>query len=128
MFDIDDLKQIIDENMEERKCESERGREIVLNNARYFINWLTSSAFRPVLSEFKMYLDELFTGEMRKTLGKGIFKDLNCKQRNSLEQLLDSISRKMVVDVAQNLQNSTCDFSRQQLTNTLRVLFPSMKI
>lgn len=125
LFDIDDLKQVVGENFEERRKAAERGKEIVETSAKHFTHWLSKLSLKPALAEFRQYLDQLFTQERDKSLAKGPLSNLNADQIQALDSLMQSIINKMTGDAGRNLHEITLDEDQRAMADALGLLFPT---
>ncbi|RZA18244.1 MAG: glutamyl-tRNA reductase, partial [Proteobacteria bacterium] len=123
LFDIDDLKQVVGENFEERKKAAELGRGIIIENAEAFDRWLSTRTFKPTLATFRDYLEGLVAQEMQKSLSKSPLNALDAQQHKALEALMKSIISKMAGDVGRAVHNPTEVFDSTDLTEALKILF-----
>jgi glutamyl-tRNA reductase len=68
VYDIDDLKGIIDENIEDRNREAIKGERIVDEAVINFRHWLESLDVIPTIVELRKKMNDIAKGEMKKTL------------------------------------------------------------
>jgi glutamyl-tRNA reductase len=122
-FDIDDLRQVVDRNLDGRRSAVERADGFVQNSAAQYIRWLESHAFRPVLAELDDYLDQLFKQELRRSLGKDPLKSLKPDQHDQILRMLESIRRKLMADIGLTVKSPPLELSREQILSTLAALF-----
>ncbi len=123
LFDIDDLKQVVGENFEERKKAAAVGREIIVENAEGFEKWMSTRTLKPVLATFRDYLDALVYQEMHKSLARSPLNQLDEAQQKALEAMMKSIISKMSGDVGRAVHAPTEDFDSLELTEALKILF-----
>ncbi len=123
LFDIDDLKQVVGENFEERKKAAAIGREIIIENAVDFEKWLSSRTFKPTLATFRDYLENLVKQESQKSLARSPLNQLDENQLRALDAMLKSIVNKMSGDVGKAVHNPRDEFDSNQLTEALKLLF-----
>ena len=128
LFDIDDLKQVVGENFEERKKAAAIGRHIIIDNADAFEKWLYSRTLKPTLATFRDYLDNLARQEMQKSLSRAPLNQLDESQTRALDAMLKSIVSKMAGDVGRSVHNPTENFEAAELTEALKILFTLDKI
>ena len=124
LFEIDDLQKVVDNNLEERRKAADVGRTIVRRGAKVFDQWLSTVAIKPIFANFRDYLDDLMKRELEKTLGRSIFKDLSEQQNQAIQNMLGSLAGKIVGDAARSINNPDDTVFRDQLANSLRMLFP----
>ena len=123
LFDIDDLKQVVGANFEERKKAASEGLMLVHRSAENFVNWLSSLRLKPAIKDFKGYLEDLLTQELTKTIQKSPNDSFTKKQKESLELMMQSISKKVLGDVAKGLNNAPDHRSSLEIANTLSNIF-----
>ena len=123
LFDIDDLKQVVGANFEERKKAASEGLMLVHKSAENYIDWLSSLRVKPAIKDFKSYIDDLLSQELKKTLQKSTDGSFSEKQQESLGLMIQSISKKVLGDVARNLNKSSNDRDSIELANTLSTIF-----
>ena len=128
LFDIDDLKQVVGENFEERKKAAEIGRHIIIENADSFEKWMSSRTLKPTLATFRDYLENLVKQEMQKSFSRAPLNQLDENQYKALDAMLKSIISKMAGDVGRSVHNPTEDFDSTELTGALKILFTLDKI
>ncbi len=124
LFEIDDLKQVVDGNIKERELAAEKAKGIIAESAGQYLKWISGLNIKPVLSGFRSYLDDLIQREAKKTLSKSHFDDLDTKQKSSIENLLQSLAGKISSDAGARIHNPPEGFFQQDLADALKVLFP----
>lgn len=130
LFEIDDLKQIVDTNIQERQQEAHKAVEIINSSVDTFSKWLDSRAIQPALASFNDYLNKTFEKELSKTLEKEIFKSLNEEQKNHIHSLLKAISGRLSADAAKNIRDPKQETSLlgEQLAHALQNIFSLDKL
>ena len=124
LFDIDDLKQVVGENYEERRKAAEKGKVIIHESAENFLTWMGSQKLKPALAGFRTYTDILFAQEKAKSLSKGPLSSLQDDQKQALDQLLKSIANKMTGDASRNVRVPPEGLFAEDLAEALQILFP----
>lgn len=124
LFDIDDLKQVVGEHMEERRAAAEKGRRIIEEQADATMRWLNNIRLKPALSGFRNYLDDLIKRETEKTLTKGALRDLNEVQVKGLMRLMQSVAGKIAGDAGTHVNTPPEGFYQEQMAAALAALFP----
>lgn len=123
VFDIDDLKQVVGENFEERKKAAEKGRHIIIENAEAFERWMQTAHLKPTLGSFRDYLDQLIRQETQKSFGRGPLAQLDEAQQKAMDAMLKSILNKVTGDVGKAVHNPPDGQTSEQLIDTLKFLF-----
>ena len=124
LFDIDDLKQVVGENYEERRKAAEKGKKIIKESAQSFLGWMGSQKLKPALAGFRSYTDDLFDQEKNKSLAKGPLQKLDENQKKALDQLFKSIANKMSGDASRNVRQPPEGMFAEDLADSLQILFP----
>ena len=124
LFDIDDLKQVVGENYEERRKAAEQGKELINAASVNFMTWMGSQKLKPALAGFREYTDSLFEQEKTKSLSKGPLQSLNDEQKRSLDQLFKSIANKLSGDASRNVRQPPEGMYPEDLADALQILFP----
>lgn len=102
LFEVDDLKQVVDENLKERQKAAELAEGIVNQSCKSFEMWLSTLKIKPVLARYRSYLQSLVDQEMEKSLRKlGTVSD---QEAVVLDRLKQSIVSKITADMASELQ------------------------
>lgn len=122
LFDIDDLKSVVESHIEKRREALLAASSIVSESLVNFEQWLFSKELSPTLSASSQYFSDICRKEGDKTLAREIFNSLSDKQRAAITAMLDSISAKLTSDVAQALKKTQEDEARY-LTSLLENIF-----
>jgi glutamyl-tRNA reductase len=122
LFDIDDLKSVVDSHMEKRKEAMTAAAEIVTEGVQGFGRWMSHKEVAPTLSASSQYYNNILRKEATKTLARDLFIGLSDKQRESINAMLDAVATKLTGDVALALRKSTGDDARS-LASALDLIF-----
>lgn len=95
LYDIDDLKEVVEENLSQRKEEADRARAIVECEADEFQRWLKSLELQPTIVDLLTKGDAVAHKELAKTL-KRLGAEHDPEIREALEVLVHSLVRKML--------------------------------
>lgn len=127
LFDIDDLKQVVGENFEERKKAAEAGKLIVIENAANYERWLHSLNLKPALASFREYLDGLARQEFQKSFGRSPLSNLEPLAVQAVEAMLRSVVQKISADAGRIVHQPPMGYTSEQLADALKSLFPTDK-
>jgi len=92
LYDIDDLKEVVEENMAQRQEEAGKARAVVGAETVTFSNWLKSLELQPTIVDLVDRGEEIALRELGKTLKK--IGPVDEKTRSALETLVLSVGRK----------------------------------
>lgn len=95
IYDIDDLKGVVEENLEQRREEAEIAKKIINEEVTAFEGWLRSLSLKPTIIDLLNYGENLAQKELNKTL-KNLGPDLSPETRQAIEQLAFSLSKKLL--------------------------------
>ena len=123
LFDIDDLQQVVDRNKSARRAAAEQGLAFVEQSLSTFKTWLAQEDSRPVLREFRIYLENLAEREMAKTMGRNELAKLAPQERQAMEKMVKSIVNKVCSDVGRQSKNPPVGFYQDSLLQAIQALF-----
>lgn len=126
VFDIDDLQQVVDANLEERQRAAHEAKNLVNNAVEAFVAWRRTLAVKPTLAAFRSYLDQVIARESHKTLSRELFKDLNHRQREALETMFTAIAASISGDASRRVVNANTGHYPEQLADALKAIFALM--
>ncbi|WP_319466874.1 glutamyl-tRNA reductase [uncultured Pseudodesulfovibrio sp.] len=92
LYDIDDLKEVVEDNMAQRQEEAAKARMVVESETVTFGNWLKSLELQPTIVDLVDKSEEIAFRELTKTLKK--IGPVDERTRKALETLVLSVGRK----------------------------------
>ncbi len=104
LYNIDDLKGVADENLQERAIEADKAEAIVQEEVYRFVAWLDSLEQVPTIAALKQKFEDIRKKELEKSL-TGSLKDLSEKQRQALEDMTAAIVNKLLHNPISLLKN-----------------------
>jgi len=105
LFDIDDLQQVVDKNIEERQAAAAEGETLISQGVQSFEKWLNTLTIKPALQQFRAYIDDIIARESGRSLEKDILQSLNDKQKTAITAMLSAISGRICGDAGQQMKN-----------------------
>jgi glutamyl-tRNA reductase len=121
LYNIDDLKQVVEQNIERRQQEAVRAERLVAAETLKFMDWLDSLAVYPTIISLKEKAEGICQAELKKTLSH--LGALSPQQIQALEVLTQSISQKLLHDPIMFLKRNHHRQLPQQEVNLVRRLF-----
>ncbi|HIE59926.1 MAG TPA: glutamyl-tRNA reductase [Persephonella sp.] len=94
LYNIDDLKGVVDRNLEERKLEATRAEYIIDEEARKFEKWLAQIEVSPVISKVRHFANEIKSYQLEKLFNQMPY--LNEKERENIELAVNAIINKLL--------------------------------
>ncbi|MCX6129111.1 MAG: glutamyl-tRNA reductase [Proteobacteria bacterium] len=127
LFDIDDLKQVVGENYDERRKAAEKGRVIIVEHAENFSKWMHNLNLKPALGSFRDYLQSLMMQEFQKSFNRAPLNNLDESQLKAVEAMLRSVINKVNADAARAVHNPPEGYNAEFMADALKNLFPMDK-
>jgi glutamyl-tRNA reductase len=95
LYNIDDLKGVAEENLQERSNEAEKAEGIVQEEVYNFTRWIDSLEQVPTITALRQRLEDIRQRELERSLG-GNLRDLSEKQREALEDMTTAMINKIL--------------------------------
>lgn len=95
LYDIDDLKDVVEENQAQRKSEADKGRIIVQEETEKFAVWMRSLDLKPTILDLLSHGESLARKELKKTLRRLGPKAEDPEIAQALETLVSSLAHKL---------------------------------
>lgn len=94
LYDIDDLKNVVDVNRAERDKEAGQAERIVAEEAIKFMQWLQGMEVSPTIAELRKRAETIRSAEISKTLAG--LNSLSEKEKKSIESMASAIVNKLL--------------------------------
>ncbi len=121
VYDIDDLKDVIDGNLEERRKEAVKAERIVDESVIKFRSWYDNLDVIPTVVALREKIGAITRTEAEKTLG--VLKELNDQDREAVSRMTEAIVSKIMHDPTMFLKNKADKKSRNLYLDTVKKLF-----
>ena len=95
VYDIDDLKDVIDENMEERNREAVKAGRLIDEAVIRFNEWLNELDVVPTIKSLKQKMEDIVYAELEKSM-PGLMKNSDDADNDAMKKLADAIVKKMI--------------------------------
>ncbi|MCI0468956.1 MAG: glutamyl-tRNA reductase [Nitrospirae bacterium] len=119
LFDVDDLQEVIDTNMLERKKEAEKGELIIEEEVEKFIKWMSALDSVPTIVALRQRAEEVKNEELEKFKNK--FPDIDAEKMKALEYMATAIINKLIHPPTAALKEDTED--RDELIAMIKKLY-----
>lgn len=120
VYDIDDLKEIVDENIEDRNMEALKGERIVDEAVIGFRKWYESLEIVPTIVALKNKLETIARSEISKTASLRHFSKADCL---ALEKMTGAMVNKIMHDPIHFLKNTGSHIDNTVYLDMTRRLF-----
>lgn len=122
LYDIDDLKDVVEENMASRREEAERARLIIDEELARFASWLESLAAEPTIMDLIHKGEAAAQAELARTLKR--LGPVDAATSQALELMALGIAKKMIHDPIMYLKKSGMGSSApHERINAVRRIF-----
>ncbi|MDR2892754.1 MAG: glutamyl-tRNA reductase [Deltaproteobacteria bacterium] len=92
LYDIDDLKEVVEENQAQRQAEAVKAREIVAEETDAFLRWQDSLQLQPTITDLIRRTESIAESELERTLRR---LKLDAESELALRAMLRSIAKKL---------------------------------
>ncbi|MDR3176966.1 MAG: glutamyl-tRNA reductase [Desulfovibrio sp.] len=123
LYDIDDLREVVEENLLHRRSEAVRGQEIVDGETLAFCSWMRSLVLQPTIVDLVRRGEKIAGRELEKTLKRlGPLPDGAC---DALKVMLSSVVKKLNHEPITYLKKACADHPEAKLRHigTVRRIF-----
>ncbi|UCF78302.1 MAG: glutamyl-tRNA reductase [Candidatus Eiseniibacteriota bacterium] len=121
LYNIDDLKRVVEQNMQQRTEEVEAAEKIVLSGVASFSSWLNGLEATPTIVSFRKKLESIRDSEVERLFSK--VKTLDDDQKREIEKFSESLLNKVLRPPTVNLRKSASEKKGLELMSSLRILF-----
>jgi glutamyl-tRNA reductase len=121
LYNIDDLKEVVELNWERRKHEAGKAERLVAAETLKFLHWLETLEVYPTIIALKDKAEAICQAELKKTLGQ--LGPLTEQQRQALEVLTQSVTQKLLHDPIIFLKRNRRPRNPHQELDLVRRLF-----
>lgn len=121
LYDIDDLKGVLDENLKTRRENAEKAEEIVVQGEKNLLRWLNGLKVVPTIIELRKRFDEIKANEVEKALSRfGILSD---REKMIIENMAAGIIGKILHNPLTNLKKESSTSLGMLYVGTIKKLF-----
>ena len=121
VYDIDDLNNVIETNLEERQKEAARAEEIVAAEVRGFFRWLEAQQVTPTIVMLRKKFEEMKNAEVAKAIS--VLGAEDPKTKKVVESLASAILNKFLHPPIAALKKDVDGRDLTELVATVRELF-----
>jgi glutamyl-tRNA reductase len=122
LYDIDDLQNVLQANLEERKKELKRAESIVQEEVRGFLAWISSLDLVPTIVSLRERAEEIRARELDKALSM-LQTPVSDKDRKAIEAMSQAIVNKILHDPVSTLKKAEEKGDTPGLVDAVRKLF-----
>ncbi|MGH7889185.1 MAG: glutamyl-tRNA reductase, partial [Thermodesulfobacteriota bacterium] len=121
LYDIDDLKNVLDENLETRRESAEKAEEIVIQGKKNFLRWLDGLKVVPTIIQLKKRFEEIKANEFEKAVSR--LGSLSEREKSIVENMAEGIIGKILHNPLTNLKKESSSSLGALYAHTIKRLF-----
>ncbi|MBI1999935.1 MAG: glutamyl-tRNA reductase [candidate division NC10 bacterium] len=121
LYNIDDLKSVVETNLKERKREAERAEVIIDREVGVYLTWLRSLDVVPTIVSLRQRVEQIRGAELQKALGR--MDDLTPEQREVISAMSHAMVNKILHQPMTELKRRAALQDGHLYTSVLRRLF-----
>ncbi|MCX5849718.1 MAG: glutamyl-tRNA reductase [Deltaproteobacteria bacterium] len=121
LYNIDNLQDIVDENMNVRKKEAIKAEMIVDEEVARYVNWQKELESVPTIVSLRNKAAEIIQAEMEKA--SGWMQNLHRDDQEKIDNLVNSIVNKVLHSPVTVLKEESSDISSRDIVAAVRRLF-----
>lgn len=121
LYNIDNLQDIVDENMNARKKEAIKAEMIVEEEITRYVNWQKELESVPTIVSLRNMAEEIVRVEMDKAAGW--MRNLDKQEQEKIDNLVNSIVNKVLHSPVAVLKEESSEFSSRDIVAAVRRLF-----
>jgi glutamyl-tRNA reductase len=121
VYDIDDLKDVVDENIEDRNREAIKAERIIDEAVINFRQWVQGLGVVPTIKALRSKVQGIAQDEVRKTLQQ--MDHLSAKDREAIARMTESLTNKILHEPTRYLKSNGCQKDRSTTLDIARKIF-----
>ena len=121
VYDIDDLKGVVDQNIEDRNKEALKADRIIDEAVINFRQWFQGLGVVPTIKALRLKMQSVAKEEVRKTLQQ--MDHLSAQDQQAIERMTESLINKVLHEPTRYLKSNGCQKDRAASLDIARKLF-----
>jgi glutamyl-tRNA reductase len=121
VYDIDDLKGIIDENIQDRNKEAIKGERIIDEAVISFRHWYDNLNVMPTIVELRKKIEDIASGELKRT--QQTLRHLSADDLKAINRMTDAMVNKILHDPTLLLKSNGRYQDKSVYLDVVRKLF-----
>ncbi|WP_457642501.1 glutamyl-tRNA reductase, partial [Persephonella sp.] len=123
LYNIDDLKVVVDKNLEERKLAALTAEMMLDEEVHKFENWLSQLKVAPLITKIRNYADEIREYQLEKLFNQMPY--LNEKERENIDLAVRAIINKLLHRPTMYIKDKASKDNKELYINILDEMFSS---
>lgn len=121
VYDIDDLKDVVEENIEDRNREAMKAERIIDEAVINFRQWFQGLGVVPTIKALRAKVQSMARDEVRKTLQQ--MGHLSAKDQEAIQRMTESLANKILHEPTRYLKSNGCQKDRATSLDIARKIF-----
>jgi glutamyl-tRNA reductase len=124
LYNIDDLKETVSQNLDQRACEIAKVEEIIEEEARSYLDYLSERGAVPLIREMRESFESIGREELQRALSRN---NLTQREQKLLETFSGSLMQKLLHRPTVKLKELASGGADQRTLDVVRDLFCSLE-
>ncbi len=120
VYAVDDLKNIVDKNLNQRATQAKEAYSIIGHMTKEFYTWLGSLGVEPVIKKIYLSADEIIEKKIQHAISK---KFIVKENQENITKLCHTIMSEFLHTTSLNLREASKDSSSDRLVNTVKSIY-----
>ncbi|XOB65848.1 glutamyl-tRNA reductase [Deferribacteres bacterium DY0037] len=120
VYDIDDLKAVVDANKKQREKEAVKAEEYITHGMEGFYGWLESMKIVPVIKSFRQSFEDIKEAEIKRFCDKNKPSE---EEVRKMQYLVSAYMNKVLHTPLKNLKNRASEGGKYSLDEAMKILF-----
>ncbi|PKM41865.1 MAG: glutamyl-tRNA reductase [Firmicutes bacterium HGW-Firmicutes-8] len=121
LYDIDDLQNVVDHNLEQRKKEAAKAEKIIEDEISEFWKWLSTQFVTPTIAALKKRGEDIRQNEMARTFNR--LGQITEREKKIISSMANSIVNQLLHDPVMQLKHYAATQQGHLYTEILQNLF-----
>jgi len=120
IYRVDDLKEIVSQNVTQRRQYAKEAYKIVGQYTSDFYKWLDELSVEPLIKQLRLFADDAIERELQRCFSKGY---LDAKQRQNIQKAMQSSFNRFLHVPTKTLRKRSSEGKVETLIESLQTLF-----
>ncbi|MGC9062949.1 glutamyl-tRNA reductase [Calditerrivibrio sp.] len=121
VYDIDDLKDVVEANKKQREKEALKALEIIKSQVVEFDHWLSSTKIIPIIKQLRQQMEDMKNNEIQRMVEK--LKINDPQEVKKIDAIVTSYMNKILHNPIMTLKDSVKDKKQYTIAEAVRLIF-----
>ncbi len=120
IYAVDDLKDIVQKNLDTRSVQAKQAYSIIGNMTKEFYVWLGSLGVEPILKKIYSNSNNIIDNKIENAISKKFIKD---EDKENITKLCQTVMSEFLHSMTSNLRDASKNSESDRLINTVQMLY-----